>query len=193
MAVAGGPLVRLFDLARRAPLATLRAHAAPVTIVCFSPDGARLATTGAEGEIIVWDMSPPNADREWGRLRGHGSRITALAWRAEGRVLASGDASAAQTAAVIGQLVNMRYGRDDEIESDTIKSLIISLDEGFVACVKAIFQCQGRLVVTGIGKSAIVAQKIVATLNSTGTPALFMHAADAIHGDLGMIHANDMV
>ena len=67
------------------------------------------------------------------------------------------------------------------------------INEHFEATVQAIFQSKGRLVVTGIGKSAIVAQKIVATLNSTGTPALFMHAADAIHGDLGMVQQDDMV
>lgn len=80
-----------------------------------------------------------------------------------------------------------------EIEENALKALIISINGDFVACVKAIFSAQGRLVVTGIGKSAIVAQKIVATLNSTGTPALFMHAADAIHGDLGMIRPDDLV
>lgn len=68
-----------------------------------------------------------------------------------------------------------------------------SIDEGFARCTQAIFECKGRLVVTGIGKSALVGQKIVATLNSTGTPALFMHAADAIHGDLGMIQPHDIV
>lgn len=80
-----------------------------------------------------------------------------------------------------------------EIEIETLKALTISLNKEFVACVKAIFLSTGRLVVTGVGKSAIVAQKIVATLNSTGTPSLFMHAADAIHGDLGMIRADDFV
>lgn len=63
----------------------------------------------------------------------------------------------------------------------------------FANCVQAILQLKGRVVVTGIGKSAHVAAKIVATLNSTGTPALFMHAADAIHGDLGMIQPEDFV
>ena len=66
-----------------------------------------------------------------------------------------------------------------------------SINADFTACVEAVFHCRGRLVVTGIGKSALVGQKIVATLNSTGTPALFMHAADAIHGDLGMLQPND--
>lgn len=79
------------------------------------------------------------------------------------------------------------------IEAQTIEGLRASIDARFQACVEVIYQAQGRLVVTGIGKSAIIAQKIVATLNSTGTPALFMHAADAIHGDLGMIRPYDIV
>ncbi len=80
-----------------------------------------------------------------------------------------------------------------EIEIQTLGALKASINESFTSCVKAIFHCNGRLVVTGIGKSAIIGQKIVATLNSTGTPALFMHAADAIHGDLGMIQSSDFV
>ncbi len=79
------------------------------------------------------------------------------------------------------------------IEIDTLAALKAALDADFINCVKAVYTAQGRLVVTGIGKSAIIAQKIVATLNSTGTPALFMHAADAIHGDLGMIRKYDLV
>lgn len=71
--------------------------------------------------------------------------------------------------------------------------LIDYLDDSFEACVHAILAIKGRVVVTGIGKSANIAAKIVATLNSTGTPALFMHAADAIHGDLGMIQSEDFV
>ncbi|ALW84141.1 D-arabinose 5-phosphate isomerase [Hymenobacter sedentarius] len=69
----------------------------------------------------------------------------------------------------------------------------LSATPDFVNCVQAILQLKGRVVVTGIGKSAHIAGKIVATLNSTGTPALFMHAADAIHGDLGMIQPEDFV
>lgn len=80
-----------------------------------------------------------------------------------------------------------------DIETKTIQSLQHSINEDFVAVVETIYQADGRVVITGIGKSAIVAKKIVATLNSTGTPALFMHAADAIHGDLGMIQAEDVV
>lgn len=78
-------------------------------------------------------------------------------------------------------------------EANAIQNLINYVDDDFVACVEAILESSGRVVITGIGKSAIVANKIVATLNSTGTPALFMHAADAIHGDLGMIQKNDFV
>jgi arabinose-5-phosphate isomerase len=80
-----------------------------------------------------------------------------------------------------------------QIEAEALTGMIQSIDSDFVSAVEAILEMQGRLVVTGIGKSALVAQKIVATLNSTGTPALFMHAADAIHGDLGMIREADIV
>ena len=79
------------------------------------------------------------------------------------------------------------------IEADTLQQLSASVNEDFIAAVHAIFESQGRLIVTGIGKSAIIAQKIAATLNSTGSPALFMHAADAIHGDLGMMLPDDVV
>ena len=78
-------------------------------------------------------------------------------------------------------------------ESQAIQNLCNLIDDSFEACVKEIYSAKGRVVVTGIGKSAIIANKIVATLNSTGTPALFMHAADAIHGDLGMIQPEDIV
>ena len=77
--------------------------------------------------------------------------------------------------------------RTVRLESAAIGSLEQFINEDFERTVEVIASCQGRVVITGIGKSAIVAQKIVATLNSTGTPALFMHAADAIYGDLGMI------
>lgn len=80
-----------------------------------------------------------------------------------------------------------------DAEAEAIARLADFIDESFEDCVKAILQIKGRVVVTGIGKSANIAQKIVATLNSTGTPALFMHAADAIHGDLGMIQPDDFV
>ena len=78
-------------------------------------------------------------------------------------------------------------------EAEAIRNAVDLLDEQFDAAVETVLNATGRLVVTGVGKSALVGQKIVATLNSTGTPSLFMHAADAIHGDLGMIQANDVV
>ena len=79
------------------------------------------------------------------------------------------------------------------LQAQSIQELISFVDIGFEKVVQALFSCKGRIVVTGIGKSAIIAQKIVATFNSTGTPALFMHAADAVHGDMGMIQPNDVV
>ena len=78
-------------------------------------------------------------------------------------------------------------------ESTAIQNLIHFIDDNFEACVREIYSAKGRVVITGVGKSAIIANKIVATLNSTGTPAIFMHAADAIHGDLGMIQKDDIV
>ncbi|WP_136467269.1 KpsF/GutQ family sugar-phosphate isomerase [Flagellimonas onchidii] len=80
-----------------------------------------------------------------------------------------------------------------ETESKAIENLIGQLDDQFAQAVQYILQSKGRVVVSGVGKSAIIASKIVATLNSTGTPAIFMHAADAIHGDLGTIQENDVV
>ncbi len=78
-------------------------------------------------------------------------------------------------------------------EADAIKNLLNHINEEFEACVIALSTVKGRIIVTGIGKSAIIASKIVATMNSTGSPAIFMHAADAIHGDLGMIQQEDAV
>ncbi|WP_226388766.1 KpsF/GutQ family sugar-phosphate isomerase [Penaeicola halotolerans] len=78
-------------------------------------------------------------------------------------------------------------------EADAVRKLADLIDTDFENCVKEILTCKGRVVVTGVGKSAIIAQKMVATFNSTGTPALFMHGADAIHGDLGMIQDQDVV
>lgn len=80
-----------------------------------------------------------------------------------------------------------------DIEAEAILSLKKLITNDFAASVKLIYSAEGRVVVTGIGKSAIIANKIVATLNSTGTPAVFMHAADAIHGDLGIIQKNDVI
>jgi len=80
-----------------------------------------------------------------------------------------------------------------ENELNSLHALSQFIDEQFAAVIELLLLNQGRAIITGIGKSAIIAQKIVATLNSTGQPALFMHAADAIHGDLGMIQQNDVV
>lgn len=83
--------------------------------------------------------------------------------------------------------------RTIELEAQSVSGLKAFIDEGFIQAVKQVAATRGRLIVSGIGKSAIIAQKIVATLNSTGTPSVFMHAADAIHGDLGMIQPDDIV
>lgn len=80
-----------------------------------------------------------------------------------------------------------------ELESNAIKNLINLIDDNFKNAVEYIYNSKGRVIVTGIGKSANIATKIVATLNSTGTPAVFMHAADAIHGDLGNVLQDDVV
>jgi|SRR3989339_239753 len=78
-------------------------------------------------------------------------------------------------------------------EASAVAALENLIDDSFSAVISLIFNSKGRLVITGIGKSAIIGCKIVATLNSTGTPSIFMHAADAIHGDLGIIQPNDIV
>ena len=78
-------------------------------------------------------------------------------------------------------------------EAEAICRLGDYIDDDFVKVVDLIYKSKGKVIITGIGKSAIIAQKIVATLNSTGTPAVFMHAADAIHGDLGMVCHDDVV
>lgn len=80
-----------------------------------------------------------------------------------------------------------------EMESQSVQDLAGRINADFEQAVELIYTTKGRLVVTGIGKSAIIANKIVATLNSTGSPAIFMHAADAVHGDLGMILKDDIV
>lgn len=79
------------------------------------------------------------------------------------------------------------------IEATSLMELREFIDDSFVEIVHLLDTMKGRLVVSGIGKSAIIGQKIVATLNSTGTPSIFMHAADAIHGDLGMVQQDDIV
>lgn len=83
--------------------------------------------------------------------------------------------------------------RTIQMQAESIQQLAAQLDESFEKAVDCLSNCKGRIVISGIGKSAIIAQKIVATLNSTGSPALFLHAADAIHGDLGMVQQEDVV
>ncbi len=80
-----------------------------------------------------------------------------------------------------------------QIESDAIKNLEHSINDNFIDVVETIYNSKGRVIITGIGKSAHIASKIVATLNSTGTSSVFMHAADAIHGDLGIVRKEDIV
>ena len=79
------------------------------------------------------------------------------------------------------------------MEAQAIQGLSSFIDDDFEKAIEAMANCKGRVVISGIGKSAIIAQKIVATLNSTGTGSIFMHAADAIHGDLGMVQRDDIV
>ena len=83
--------------------------------------------------------------------------------------------------------------RTIENEADAIKNLILQLDSQFEEATQSIFKSKGRVIVSGVGKSALIAAKITATFNSTGTPAIFMHAADAIHGDLGTVQKDDVV
>lgn len=80
-----------------------------------------------------------------------------------------------------------------KLEAEAIRGLSGSINADFEKAVTLMSQTKGRVIISGIGKSAIIAQKIVATLNSTGTPAAFLHAADAIHGDIGMVQQNDLV
>jgi len=79
------------------------------------------------------------------------------------------------------------------VESDAIRALIPRLGTNFVRAVEVLFSCKGRVVVTGIGKSGTIGRKIMATLASTGTPALFLHAVEALHGDLGMVRKEDVI
>ena len=79
------------------------------------------------------------------------------------------------------------------IESDGILSIIGRLDDNFVRAVELMQTCRGKVVVTGLGKSGLICQKIAATLASTGTPSFFLHAGDAVHGDLGMVRADDVI
>lgn len=79
------------------------------------------------------------------------------------------------------------------MEAEAVKQLATYINSGFEEVVHVIAKCPGKVVISGIGKSALIAQKIVATFNSTGTPAAFLHAADAIHGDLGLIQPGDVI
>jgi arabinose-5-phosphate isomerase len=88
----------------------------------------------------------------------------------------------------------IQYGKQTIYEEiNEVSKLADYIDDAFVEVVQLILSSKGRVIMSGIGKSAIIGQKIVATLNSTGTPAVFMHAADAIHGDLGIIQKDDVV
>lgn len=80
-----------------------------------------------------------------------------------------------------------------QIESEAIAGLSDTLDEEFIKAAKVIINSKGRVIITGLGKSGLIARKIVATLNSTGTPAIFLHPTDALHGDLGMVRSEDVV
>jgi len=88
----------------------------------------------------------------------------------------------------------LRQGREViRIEADAVQGLLDRLDENFAKAVEALLVCQGKVVVTGIGKSGLVGRKIVATLTSTGTPAIFLHPVEGLHGDLGMVTGQDIV
>ena len=91
------------------------------------------------------------------------------------------------------ELIQQTALRTLDLEAQSILGLRSSINDQFIKAVEALSTTKGRVVISGIGKSAVIAQKIVATFNSTGTPSLFMHAADAIHGDLGMIQQDDVV
>lgn len=88
----------------------------------------------------------------------------------------------------------IKRGKDViRIESEQISRLLTSINNEFVKAAQCIYECTGRVVLTGMGKSGLIARKIVATLNSTGTPAIYLHPADAFHGDLGMVRKEDVV
>jgi arabinose-5-phosphate isomerase len=80
-----------------------------------------------------------------------------------------------------------------QTEADAIQALVGRIDERFERAVRLLLECRGRVVVTGMGKSGIIGRKIAATLSSTGTPAFFLHAAEAVHGDLGVLHESDVI
>ena len=79
------------------------------------------------------------------------------------------------------------------IEAKSVAGLEDRIGENFAHAVELILRSRGRVIVTGVGKSGIIARKIVSTMNSTGTPAMFMHPSDAVHGDLGMVRKDDVV
>ena len=88
----------------------------------------------------------------------------------------------------------LRHAREViQIEAEAVQGLLDRLDENFVRAVELLLSCEGRVVVTGIGKSGLVGRKIVATLTSTGTPALFLHPVEGLHGDLGIVTAKDVI
>jgi arabinose-5-phosphate isomerase len=88
----------------------------------------------------------------------------------------------------------LEYGKKVvQIETEAVSNLMGSIDKNFVKAVKMIYESSGRVVFTGMGKSGIIARKIVATLNSTGTPSTYLHPTDALHGDLGMVRKDDIV
>ncbi|MDO8550529.1 MAG: KpsF/GutQ family sugar-phosphate isomerase [Ignavibacteria bacterium] len=80
-----------------------------------------------------------------------------------------------------------------KIETSAVADLLESIDDEFVKAVKILFECKGRVILTGMGKSGLIARKIVATLNSTGTASIYLHPSDALHGDLGMVRKEDVV
>ncbi len=78
-------------------------------------------------------------------------------------------------------------------EAEAVNDLASRIDESFARAVELIYDCTGQVIVTGVGKSGIIGRKIVATMNSTGTPAVFLHPSDAAHGDLGLVRKDDVV
>ncbi len=100
---------------------------------------------------------------------------------------------AASTHLIMASSIKEIALRTIQLEAQSITELTAFINDDFEKAVSAIAGSKGRVVVSGIGKSAVIAQKIVATFNSTGTPSIFMHAADAIHGDLGMVQQDDVV
>lgn len=79
------------------------------------------------------------------------------------------------------------------IEKEAVAALELRIDQDFARAVDLLFSCKGRVIITGVGKSGIIARKIVATMNSTGTPSVFLHPSDAVHGDLGIVRQDDVV